>query len=62
MAFLGWTGLDEDAQDLNGFPWLDWIGLDKDALTLLCLVKNGCTELSFLLENDAQRPWIRMAG
>lgn len=30
MAFFGWTGL-------------DWIGLDKDALTLLCLVKKGCT-------------------
>ena len=31
MAFFGWIGL-------------DWIGLDEDALTLLCLVKNGCTE------------------
>lgn len=39
-----------------------WIGLDKDALTLLCSVKKGCTELTFLLENDAQRPWIWMAG
>ena len=38
-----------------------WTGLDKDALTLLCLVKNGCTELSFLLENDAQWPWIWIA-
>ena len=44
LAQLGWTGLDVDAQDLNGFLWLDWIGLDEDALTLLCLVKNGCTE------------------
>ena len=38
-----------------------WTGLDKDALTLLCLVKNGCTELTFLLENDAQWPWIWIA-
>lgn len=35
-----------------------WTGLDKDALTLLCLVKNECTELTFLLENEAQWPWI----
>ncbi len=39
-----------------------WTGLDKDALTVLCLVKNGCTELTLLLENDAQWRWIRMAG
>ena len=38
-----------------------WTGLDKDALTLLCLVKNGCTELTFLLENDAHWPWIWIA-